>query len=196
MGNKMYEVKQDMMNRLKPTNQIRTTYGKGKRNDNNKKDNLLSDGGKEKKARMHRPLQMRDLGKEDMQIMNKNEKRMPRKIVGSERLSKISNIDRKDRISTQKERKRNKISARSVLDSLEGESHQPRYVPHHSPSPPHPHYGTHARQVGDNGLQASVIAGAAGYNAEGYKEPQRLSFQIHGQEGPHSYRFGHDTGLG
>ena len=153
-------------------------------------------GGKEKKARMHRPLQMRDLGKEDKQIMNKNEKRMPRKIFGSERLSKISNIDRKDRISTQKQRKMNKISARSVLDSLEGESHQPRYVPHHQPSPPNPHYGTHARQIGDNRLQASVIAGAAGYNAEGYKEPQRLSFQIHGQEGPHSYRFGHDTGLG
>ena len=31
---------------------------------------------------------------------------------------------------------------------------------------------------------------------ESYEEPQRLSFQIHGQEGPNSYRFGYDTGIG
>ena len=29
-----------------------------------------------------------------------------------------------------------------------------------------------------------------------YEESQKMQFQIHGQEGPHSYRFGHDTGNG
>jgi len=75
-----------------------------------------------------------------------------------------------------------KISARHAQDSLEGESHQPRY-------------GL-AGPAGQGSLEAAVVAGAAGYNAERYDEPQRLSFQIHGQEGPHSYRFGHDTGVG
>ena len=28
------------------------------------------------------------------------------------------------------------------------------------------------------------------------KEKQRLEFQVHGQQGPHSYRFGYDTGSG
>jgi len=56
--------------------------------------------------------------------------------------------------------------------------------------------GPHSHPGANGGLEAAVIAGAEGYRAEGYKEPQRLSFQIHGQEGPHSYRFGHDTGLG
>ena len=31
---------------------------------------------------------------------------------------------------------------------------------------------------------------------EGYAQPQKVAFQIHGQEGPHSYRFGYDTGAG
>jgi len=29
-----------------------------------------------------------------------------------------------------------------------------------------------------------------------YEESQKMQFQIHGQEGPQSYRFGHDTGIG
>jgi hypothetical protein len=34
-------------------------------------------------------------------------------------------------------------------------------------------------------------------NQEGvYQNEERLSFQIHGQEGPHSYRYGYDTGNG
>ena len=29
-----------------------------------------------------------------------------------------------------------------------------------------------------------------------YQNEERISFQIHGQEGPHSYRYGYDTGNG
>jgi len=31
---------------------------------------------------------------------------------------------------------------------------------------------------------------------ENAKDAGRISFQIHGQQGPHSYRFGYDTGKG
>merc|ERR1712126_525732 len=44
-------------------------------------------------------------------------------------------------------------------------------------------------------LESAVHAGAAAYNGD-VAAPQRLSFQIHGQDGPHSYRFGYDTGVG
>merc|ERR1719206_671386 len=72
-----------------------------------------------------------------------------------------------------------KISTRQVTDSQEEASHHTHHLPQ-----------------GRGSLEAAVAAGAAGYNAQSYNEPQRLSFQIHGQEGPHSYRFGHDTGVG
>merc|ERR1712183_254660 len=45
-------------------------------------------------------------------------------------------------------------------------------------------------------IEAAVHAGAAAYNGEHYSQPQKVSFQIHGQGGPHSYRFGYDTGVG
>jgi len=45
-------------------------------------------------------------------------------------------------------------------------------------------------------IEKAVAAGAAGYNADEYEEAKRLAFQIHGQEGPDSYRFGYDTGVG
>ena len=64
-------------------------------------------------------------------------------------------------------------------DSVGGESY------HHGVSPDH-----------HGGLEAAVVAGANHYRAEHYDQPQRLAFQIHGQEGPKSYRFGHDTGVG
>merc|ERR1711962_1793498 len=44
-------------------------------------------------------------------------------------------------------------------------------------------------------LESAVHAGAAAYNGD-VAAPQRLSFQIHGQDGPHSYRYGYDTGVG
>ena len=74
-----------------------------------------------------------------------------------------------------------------------------------SESAPVPHHQTD--------LEASVQAAAAGYQGvrlnsqhkyfvkmeyfqEAYNQPQKVSFQIHGQGGPHSYRFGYDTGVG
>ena len=45
-------------------------------------------------------------------------------------------------------------------------------------------------------LEAAVAAGAARFSPEQHQQPRRLSFQIHGQAGPSSYRFGHDTGTG
>jgi hypothetical protein len=56
-----------------------------------------------------------------------------------------------------------------------------------------------ARQggVGHGDLQASVLAGAQSYNPDGvYQSEDRIQFQIHGQDGPHSYRYGYDTGNG
>lgn len=53
-------------------------------------------------------------------------------------------------------------------------------------------------------LQAAVASGADAYgqyasrqNLDGvYQNEDRLSFQIHGHDGPHSYRYGYDTGNG
>jgi len=45
-------------------------------------------------------------------------------------------------------------------------------------------------------IEAAVHAQAAGGVGVGYTNPQRLSFQIHGQDGPNSYRYGYDTGVG
>lgn len=45
-------------------------------------------------------------------------------------------------------------------------------------------------------IEAAVAAGANQYQADEYEEAKRLAFQIHGQEGPDSYRFGYDTGVG
>ena len=68
---------------------------------------------------------------------------------------------------------------RRTEDSVGGESYS------HGVSPDH-----------HGGLEAAVLAGASLYKAEQYNQPQRLAFQIHGQQGPESYRFGHDTGVG
>lgn len=52
-------------------------------------------------------------------------------------------------------------------------------------------------------LQAAVLSGANAYgdyagrqNPGVYQNEDRLSFQIHGHDGPHSYRYGYDTGNG
>jgi hypothetical protein len=78
-------------------------------------------------------------------------------------------------------------------DQLEGESFQPAYTPY---SPPPAAYDSAYVPVEQKSIEAAVAAGAAAYPGEGYNDAQRLSFQIHGQEGPHSYRFGYDTGVG
>jgi len=53
-------------------------------------------------------------------------------------------------------------------------------------------------------LEASVLSGANAYGEYAsrqnkdsvYQNEERLSFQIHGHDGPHSYRYGYDTGNG
>ena len=49
-------------------------------------------------------------------------------------------------------------------------------------------------------IQEAVLAGANAYNsrdADGvYQNEDRLSFHIQGHDGPHSYRYGYDTGHG
>jgi hypothetical protein len=80
-----------------------------------------------------------------------------------------------------------------VEDQLEGESFQPAYTPY---QPPAAAYDSAYVPVEQKSIEAAVAAGAAAYPGEGYSDPQRLSFQIHGQEGPNSYRFGYDTGVG
>ena len=67
---------------------------------------------------------------------------------------------------------------RRVEDSASGESYQHGVSDHHG------------------GIEAAVVAGANHFSPEHYEQPQRLAFQVHGQEGPQSYRFGHDTGVG
>ncbi|XP_023341273.1 uncharacterized protein LOC111711216 [Eurytemora carolleeae] len=78
-------------------------------------------------------------------------------------------------------------------DLLEGESFQPAYTPY---SPPAAAYDAGYAPPEQKSIQDAVAAGAAAYNGAAYEEPKRLSFQIHGQEGPNSYRFGYDTGEG
>ncbi|XP_066962728.1 uncharacterized protein [Macrobrachium rosenbergii] len=52
-----------------------------------------------------------------------------------------------------------------------------------------PHGGGH---LDENGIKFAADAAAV----ENAKGAGRLAFQIHGQQGPHSYRFGYDTGKG
>ena len=73
-----------------------------------------------------------------------------------------------------------KLTARSINDNLEGESHHPHY-----------HQSLHGHD-----LQGAIVREATGYRAEKFAEPKKIQFQIHGQGGPNSYRFGHDTGIG
>jgi len=71
-----------------------------------------------------------------------------------------------------------------------------------SPSMLTPVYANARQDLGPGQLEASVLAGAEAYGVaarpEGgvYQNEERLSFQIHGQDGPHSYRYGYDTGNG
>ena len=109
------------------------------------------------------------------------------------------------------------ITARSIGDSLERADHHPgkyqRVKPDQTQNP-----GAFGPPADQRSIEAAVAAGAAAYHAvsaifssslhlqrqssinwyfqDGHEQPKRLSFQIHGQEGPNSYRFGYDTGLG
>jgi len=97
-----------------------------------------------------------------------------------------------DRFYTEPEQK--EVFERNAdLDQLGGESFQPAYTPYKAPNTAYDNSYTPPEQ---KSIQEAVAAGAANYNGESYEDPQRLSFQIHGQDGPHSYRFGYDTGIG
>jgi len=95
------------------------------------------------------------------------------------------------------------------LEAMPQRPAQPRedaYVPasgpaYASPSMLSPVYANARQDLGPGQLEASVLAGAEAYGVaarpEGvYQNEERLAFQIHGQEGPHSYRYGYDTGNG
>merc|ERR1711874_640075 len=95
--------------------------------------------GTQKKIRMHRPLPARGTDRERRNGNRSSQHSWTpqngRPRHGNKKgISRKDNINRKvtkspeiDRISKPKQRKRNKVSARSVRDSLEGESHHPRY---------------------------------------------------------------------
>ena len=72
------------------------------------------------------------------------------------------------------------LKARSISDNEEEESHQrPRYS--------------------QNSLHGHSLEGFYKDQHVGpveYEQSQKMQFQIHGQQGPESYRFGHDTGNG
>ena len=76
-----------------------------------------------------------------------------------------------------------KLTARSISDNLEGESHSYSHSPHY-----------HPQRLHDDHL--AITREATRYSAGNYAEPKKVQFQIHGQGGPNSYRFGHDTGIG
>merc|ERR1711892_754701 len=76
---------------------------------------------------------------------------------------------------------------RRIRDNIESESWQNNYSPYTKTGPAH---------LSPRGLEGAVYSGAAAYKAENYEEPKRIQFQIHGQDGPNSYRYGYDTGIG
>jgi len=88
---------------------------------------------------------------------------------------------------------KDQLEGESAAYELQGESFQPAYQPYAAPREA---YNSPYAPIEQKGLEAAVRAGAAAYNKGAYEEPKRLNFQIHGQEGPHSYRFGYDTGVG
>ena len=73
-----------------------------------------------------------------------------------------------------------KLTARSINDNLKDESKNPYY-----------HQTLH-----HDHLQEEIAREATRFTASNYVEPKKVQFQIHGQGGPNSYRFGHDTGIG
>lgn len=53
----------------------------------------------------------------------------------------------------------------------------------------------HRRQITSETGFSGITAGVGGY-ADGGSGGDRVEFQMHGQQGPHSYKFGYDTGKG
>ena len=90
-----------------------------------------------------------------------------------------------------------KLTARSISDSLEGESYQSLHGHHLKGDPSlHNHHLKGDPSLHGHHLEGAVVRGVSGFSPERFEEPKKIQFQIHGQGGPHSYRFGHDTGIG
>lgn len=91
--------------------------------------------------------------------------------------------------------KQKKVFERNAetTDQLKGESFQPTYTAYAAPKTAYDNAYVPPEQ---KSIQEAVAKGAANYNGDTYEDPKRLSFQIHGQDGPNSYRFGYDTGIG
>ena len=76
------------------------------------------------------------------------------------------------------------MKARSISDSAEESSHQRQYISHTD------------NQLHGHTLDNFYKDGDKNFGRVEYEQSQKMQFQIHGQEGPESYRFGHDTGNG
>merc|ERR1719150_3383461 len=81
------------------------------------------------------------------------------------------------------EKRKSQLKARSISDSAEEESHR-----HYSSS-----NSLHGHQLGQHQLGQHQLGQ---HGPVEYEDSQKMQFQIHGQEGPRSYRFGHDSGAG
>ena len=82
------------------------------------------------------------------------------------------------------ERRSGKLKVRSISDSAEESSHHRQYI-----SRSH-------NQLHGHSLDNFYKDGGKHFGPVEYEQSQKMQFQIHGQEGPESYRFGHDTGSG
>ena len=67
------------------------------------------------------------------------------------------------------EKRKGKLRARSISDSAEEESHRRSFI-------------------SDNSLHSNREVKIGSYGPVEYEENQKMQFQIHGQEGPESYR--------
>jgi hypothetical protein len=48
----------------------------------------------------------------------------------------------------------------------------------------------------DDPFYSGLFFASFSFQGAVYQTEDRLSFQIHGQDGPHSYKYGYDTGNG
>lgn len=78
------------------------------------------------------------------------------------------------------------MKTRSISDNVEEASHGSPYFSNNN---------LHGHSLKSAGF-SKYSEGDSLYAPVEYEQSQKMQFQIHGQEGPHSYRFGHDTGDG
>lgn len=101
------------------------------------------------------------------------------------------------------EKRKGKLQARSISDSAEEESQRRSSISDNSlrrHGLGHREKGSQRRSHTSDNLHGHSLGPReleiGNYGPVEYEENQKMQFQIHGQEGPQSYRFGHDTGLG